>query len=233
MHDAVAWPAEHCQVRLVAVMRDAPGHDVVDINPDTVNRAATTTTTRSAFCLERTSALSLPFRPVQDIGCGSNPLGDAGAASATLDVALDRRSAVRAIALGAFGCASTCHARRLVLRQHELPASLTRRLRRADPLATQFVRACPAPSGLAVTRCRLARLAVAGRTAPLFRRTRRAALGAQLDTGSAVDAVLGRVRLMGDLARLAARGVAGDRDRAVSAESCRHRTNMIPDRGSR
>jgi hypothetical protein len=229
MNGTVARPAEHGEVRCVAVVRDAPGHDVMDVDSHAIGRSTSAPTACALLGLQRSAPMGLPFRAVEHICCGPDTLRDTGAGSAALDVALDRGTAVGAVTLGALGGAPTRHAERLIFREHDLPASPAGRLRGSDALAAQLVRAVPAPAGLTIAgRCTTC-LAVSRRPSSLRGGACRATGSASLDRRTAVRTALRRVRLMRDLARFAARGVPRDLGRTVGADSCRHRTNMIPD----
>ena len=226
---AVARAADDREVPPGVVVGYTPGHDVVHVDTDAIDRSSTAPTTRTVFVLPDAPTGCLPFRTIAPISGNADALGDAGAGSTAFDVTLDRGAAIRTVSLRALGRAATGHTERFVFREHEFSAVRAGRLRRTCPFAAQLIRACPAPLRLAVARLRLARHAQADRPLTLPRCAGRAAFRSPFDGTAAIDAVLLRQSLMGDLARLTAGRSATDRSQAIGADSYTHCTNMIPD----
>lgn len=231
--NAMTRAAEYREILAGAVMCYAPRHDVVHIHPHAVRCFAAAASTGSAFRSQGSSSLGLPLRPVDEVIGRSDSFRDSGTGATAFDMALHADATIGAESGRMFRGAPARHAGRLIFWQHQLAASNTRWLRCSRALPAQFVRAIPAPDCFSIARSNLALGADLDRSSPLFRCARRAPLSTAFNSRAAVYAPLDRMSLVRDLTGLAPRCVARDRYRAVSTETCRHRTNMIPYRGCR
>lgn len=223
----VAGLADNSQVALHAVVADAPGHDVVDVQAQSVQSSCGTSLTDTTSSTQGSPALSIPLWPVGTVrGCSHAPR-DTRTGPAALDVLLDANAAIRAVPPRHFVFTTAGVAPRRGALCHGGAALRTGPARLPLTLAAQRVRTGPAPASLRMARRRATGFTQPGTTAPLLGCTGRAALGAPLNCYAAIGADLGRHGLPSNLTRMAARRISGDRARAISAAEKCHNANMI------